>query len=237
MKFSAVPAALAFAVLSSITTQAMADSYKAGDFVVRAGVTSVQPDSDKAGVYVEALGGDTPLALSVGDNSQLGLNLVYFVSSNWAVEVLAATPFTHDVTIHDPDSVAPGVFDTSVDGATLAEVKHLPPTVSALYYFTTESGFKPYVGAGINYTVFFDEEFQAGPESLGFNNLELDDSWGYALQLGADVQLSEHWLLNASARYIDIDTTATFMIGDEIAGSSDVEINPMVYSLMLGYRF
>ncbi|MDO3382452.1 OmpW/AlkL family protein [Gilvimarinus algae] len=237
MKFTAVPAAFTLAVFSSFTTSAQAAGYQAGDVLVRAGVTSVQPDSKRAGVFVEALGGDTPLALSVDNDSQLGLNLVYLFTRNWAFEVLAATPFEHDVTIHDPQGVALGVFDTSVDGATLAEVKHLPPTISALYYFSTDNNFKPYVGAGINYTVFFDEAFQTGPESLGFNSLELDDSWGYALQFGADIQLGEHWLLNASARYIDIETTATFKIGEDIAGSSEVEINPVVYSLMLGYRF
>ena len=236
MKHVAVPALLTLSIAATLSAPVSAD-YQAGDIVVRGGLTSVQPESDKAGVYVEALGGNTPLSLSVDDNSQLGLNVVYFFNGNLAIELLAATPFSHDVTIHDPQAVSPGVFNTNVDGINLAEVKHLPPTLSALYYFNTQSAFKPYVGAGINYTVFFDEEFTQAPESLGFKDLKLDDSWGYALQVGADFMLGENWLVNASARYIDIATEATFNIGDDIAGSSDVDINPMVYSVMLGYKF
>ena len=215
----------------------LAFANQAGDIVVRGGATMVNPDSGKAGVYIEALGGDTPLSLSVDDNTQLGLNFVYFYDSHWAVEVLAATPFTHEVTIYDPQGIAPGVLGTAVDGLILAEVTQLPPTVSALYYFDTASNFKPYIGAGLNYTIFFDEGFTSAPKSLGFKDLELDGSFGYSLQLGADYYFDKNWSLNVSARYIDINTEATFKIGDAITGSSDIDVDPMVYSVMLGYKF
>ena len=133
---------LTLAVLTSLSLNAIAADYKAGDIVVRGGATMVSPDSGKSVVYVEALGGDTPLSISVDDNTQLGLNFVYFYDNNWAVEVLAATPFTHDVTIHDPQGISGGLFGEDVDGATLAEVTQLPPTVSALYYFDSASAFK-----------------------------------------------------------------------------------------------
>lgn len=230
---------IAAALLLSLSVPVVAQNYQAGDVLVRGGLTSVQPDSNKAGVYVDALGGDTALSVSVDNNSQLGLNLVYFFDSNWAVELLAATPFSHDITVHDSDPVntSEAVFGVNVDGVTLAEVKHLPPTLSALYYFNTESSFKPYLGAGINYTVFFDEEFKSTPKSLGFNDLELDGSFGYALQVGADYQLNKNWHINVSARYIDIATEANFKIGSTIKGSSDVDVDPMVYSVMVGYQF
>ena len=231
---------ITLAVLSTLSVGAFAQGYQAGDFVVRGGYTSVDPSSDKTGVYVEALGGDTPLSVSVDDNAQLGLNFVYFLDSNWAVEVLAATPFKHDVAIHDPQGIAAGVFGVEgldVDGITLAEVTHLPPTVSALYYFDTNSAFLPYVGAGLNYTIFFDEEFKAAPKSLGFNDLELDGSFGLAFQVGADYQLNDNWMVNASVRYIDIDSDVSFKIGEDIKGSADVEVDPVVFSLMVGYKF
>ncbi|MEH6383784.1 MAG: OmpW family outer membrane protein [Colwellia sp.] len=227
---------LTLAVLSSLSITAMAADYKAGDFVVRGGATMVNPDSDKSGVYVEALGGNTPLSVSVDDNTQLGLNFVYFYDNNWAIEVLAATPFTHDITIHDPQSISGGLFGANVDGATLAEVTQLPPTISALYYFDNASSVKPYVGVGVNYTIFFDEDFKSTPENLGFNDLELDGSFGFSLQVGADYLINDKWHINASARYIDINTDATFKIGD-IKGSASVDVDPMVYSIMLGYKF
>ncbi|GLX78524.1 outer membrane protein OmpW [Thalassotalea insulae] len=228
---------LTLAVLSSLSLTAIADNYKAGDILVRGGITMVNPDSDKAGVYVEALGGDTPLAVSVDDNSQLGLNFVYFYDNNWALEVLAATPFSHDIKIHDAQGISPGVFGVNVDDVTLAETTHLPPTISALYYFDTNSNFKPYLGLGVNYTIFFDEEFKSAPKSLGFKDLDLDNSFGFSAQIGADFQLDNNWHINASVRYIDIETEANFKIGDTIKGSADVAVDPMVYSVMLGYKF
>jgi len=219
---------LTIALLSSLSTAAFAN--QAGDILVRGGATMVSPDSAKSPVL---LGGsaDNGMSLSVDDNTQLGLNFVYFFDSNWAIELLAATPFTHDVTIHDPKGTL------GVDGAKLAEVTHLPPTLSALYYFDTGTALKPYVGAGLNYTIFFDEEFEAAPKSLGLSNLELDGSFGYSVQIGADYEIDKNWSVNVSARYIDINTDVTFDVGGKSIGSSSVDVNPMVYSVMLGYTF
>lgn len=215
---------LSLALLSFVTCGSAMASYEAGDFVVRGGATMVDPDSDKANVY--AGGADTGLTVSVDDNTQLGLNFVYFYDSNWAVEVLAATPFKHDIKVHAPDG-----------SDTLAEVTHLPPTISALYYIDTGTNFQPYVGAGINYTIFFDEDFKSDFETAGFNDLELDSSFGVAFQVGADYKIDDKWHVNASVRYIDIQTDADFKIGSDIKGTADVDIDPMVYSIMVGYKF
>ncbi len=216
-------------ILSALTLSPLAFANQAGDFIVRGGVTNITPDSDKSNIMLA--GADSSMTLTVDDNTQLGLNFVYFYDNNWAIELLAATPYTHDVTIQDKNSVL------GVDGANLGEVSHLPPTLSALYYFDTNSALKPYVGVGINYTVFFDEDFAAAPQSLGLNNLDLDSSFGLSAQIGADYHLDEKWSLNASIRYIDIDTEATFDVAGNSIGKADINIDPMVYSLMLGYKF
>lgn len=220
---------LTLTVLSSLSIATVAADYKAGDIVVRGGATMVSPDSGKSAIF---LGGeDSTMSLTVDDNAQIGLNFVYFYDNNWAVELLAATPFTHDVTIQDPNSVL------GVDGAKLAEVSQLPPTLSALYYFDTSSKFKPYVGAGINYTIFFDEEFEAAPESLGLSDLTLDGSFGLSVQIGADYQINDKWHVNASARYISIESEATFDVAGDNIGKATIDVDPMVYSIMLGYKF
>jgi outer membrane protein len=226
---------LSLALLSTLSTAAFAN--QAGDILIRGGLTNINPDNNTSGVTVEALGGQTPLSLSVDDNTQLGLNFVYFFDTNWAIEVLAATPYSHDVIINDPQNISPDIFGTATDGLTLAEVSHLPPTVSALYYFDSNSNFKPYVGVGVNYTIFWDEEFKDAPESLGFNDLDLDGSFGFSWQIGADYYFDKNWSINATVQFIDIDSKATFKIGDDITGSSQVNIDPMVYSIMLGYKF
>ena len=123
-------------------------------------------------------------------------------------------------------------------GADIATIKHLPPTLSAQYYFLgSQNSFKPYVGAGLNYTVFFDEDAGAGARGLGYDDIDLDDSFGLAAQIGFDYQLNENWMLNASVMYADINTTATLK-GDGVDNLTvDYDLDPMVYRLNAGYRF
>jgi len=231
---------LTLALLSTLSTAAFAN--QAGDILIRGGLTMVSPDSGKSAIFLN----DAPLAgtsLSVDDNTQLGLNFVYFFDSNWAIELLAATPFSHDVVLHDPNGATLATYGADLNGADLANVKHLPPTLSALYYFDTGTEFKPYVGVGINYTIFFDEQFTSTPDAVGFNDLDLDSSFGYALQVGADYELDDNWSINASVRYIDISSDVSFDLADPTnsglsgKGSAKVDIDPMVYSIMLGYKF
>ena len=92
------------------------------------------------------------------------------------------------------------------------------------------------MGVGLNYTVFFDEQFLGSREAQSFSNLSLDESFGIAAQIGMDYTLDEHWLINASVRYIDIDTKAKFDVLD-LPAQVSVDIDPWVYSIMVGYTF
>ena len=115
--------------------------------------------------------------------------------------------------------------------------------MSAIYYFSSDQAFKPYIGAGINYTTFFDEELTSEADatlntlSLSGGDVSLDDSWGLALQAGFDYELNNSWSLNTSVRWIDIDTTATIEFDDGRKIKSDVEIDPWVYTVSLAYKF
>jgi outer membrane protein len=196
-------------------------AYDQGDWVVRVGITSVAPDDSSSNVNVG--GTDLGIGVNVDSSTQLGINVVYFYAPQLAIEVLAATPFNHDIGL---DTV----------GA-LGSTKQLPPTVSANYYFAEPGAkFQPYAGAGINYTLFFDDKFTRANTAAGFSNLDLDSSFGLALQLGFDYMLDDNWLVNASVRCIDIDTEASFDLNGS-AGSVDVEIDPFIYSITAGYRF
>lgn len=210
---------LAIALLSSLSAVAFAN--QTGDILVRGGVTLVSPDNGTSTVSLDGTP-NSALQVSVDDNAQLGLNFVYFFDQNWAIELLAATPFDHDI---------------KLNGSVLGDTKQLPPTLSALYYFDTKSALKPYVGLGINYTIFFDNSFTEGNSAAGFSDLELDNSFGYSVQVGADYDLGDNWSVNVSARYIDISTDATFKVGGTTNGLVAVDVNPMVYSVMLGYTF
>ncbi len=202
-------------------------AFEQGDIIVRAGLANVSPDDSSSNIFV---GADLGVDLAVGDDTQLGLNLAYFFTDRLNVEVLAATPFTHDVDF--------GVSDPLGTGNRLGEVTHLPPTVTVNYYFNApSSAFQPYIGAGLNYTVFFDEEFTGPNADAGLANLSLDDSWGFAAQVGVDYMISDQWFVNGSVRWIDIDTEASFTLNGAPGRVDSIEIDPMVYTLSIGYRF
>lgn len=219
---------IASLVTLSLLAAPAAFAYQKGDVVVRGGLTLVSPDDASSNI----IAGDTDLGLGVAvdSNTQIGLNVAYFLTDRINIELLAATPFSHDVDF--------GVADPLGTGNKLGEVKHLPPTISVNYYFNDPSAtFQPYAGLGLNYTVFFDEEFTSANEEAGLTKLDLDDSFGIAAQLGADYKLTDKWHLNASVRWIDIDTSATFELSGAEGKVSDIEIDPWVYTISLGYTF
>lgn len=205
---------LTLAVLTTLgltlgATSFSAHALEAGDMFMRFTLTKVSPNDDSTNFT------GAPVSPEVNDDTQLGVTFVYMLDSHIGFEVLAATPFSHDI---------------SVDGlGVVGETKHLPPTFSVQYYFNPETNIRPYVGLGLNYTTFFSSKTDP---SLG-GDLELDDSFGLAAQIGIDYDINEKWFVNADIRYMNIETTATV----KAVGSSDVEINPTVISVGAGFRF
>lgn len=193
------------ATAAVVVFSAAANAYEKGDWLLRVGVGTVDPKSSNG------------LVANVDSGTALVFNGTYFFTPNVGFEILAATPFSHDIKL-------------AADGTKVGEVKHLPPTFSLQYHFLTEGAFKPYVGAGVNYTLFFDEG-TTGP--LTGTSLKLDDSVGLAAQLGADFDISDKMFLNFDLRWIDINTDATL----DGAALEEVEIDPLVYSLTLGWKF
>jgi outer membrane protein len=120
-------------------------------------------------------------------------------------------------------------------------LKHLPPTLSLVYYpLDPKSAFQPYVGGGINYTYIYDEHVGSRAQTAGFDNFKADNSWGLAWQVGADYMLTDNVLINAQVRYIDIDTTATVENNSIAPGTRakvDVDVDPFIYMIGLGYKF
>ena len=123
-------------------------------------------------------------------------------------------------------------------GDKLGEVTHLPPTLTVNYYFNDPAAvFQPYIGAGLNYTFIFDEEFTSANGDAGLTDLDLDNSFGVSAQIGADYMLNNDWHINASVRWIDIDTEATFNVGEAQGSVNDIQIDPWVYTISVGYTF
>lgn len=207
-----------------------AQAHEAGDIIVRAGAITVDPDEDTSGVKspIGDLGGQA----TVDGDTQLGLNFAYMMTDHLAIELLAATPFKHDIGV----SNLPGGL-AGLNGS-LGDVKQLPPTLSLLYYPLDKNyAFQPYAGVGINYTAFFDASTSSSAEAKGYSNLDLSDSWGASAQIGADYMIDDNWMVNAQVRYIDIDTNAHVDLAGVGNLKVDVDVDPWVYMVGLGYKF
>ena len=214
----------------------LAFAHDAGDIIVRAGAITVNPKADSSSVKVDQgplKGADLGGKATMSSDTQLGLNFAYMLNSHWGIELLAATPFEHDVKIKG----------TSLGAANgkLGSLKHLPPTLSVVYYpLDPKSAFQPYVGAGINYTWIYDEHVGSEASANGFSNFKADNSWGMAFQVGADYMLTDTVMINAQVRYIDIDTRATVENNAVAPGTRakvNVDVDPFIYMVGLGYKF
>jgi outer membrane protein len=205
---------VAGALLALAASPALA--YEAGTWVLRAGVGVVAPDSDNLVL-------DPDTIIDVDDGTSLTLMGTYMFSPNWAFDVLASWPFNHDIKLGD---------------AKIAETDHLPPTFSLQYHFLPDSTFQPYAGAGVNYTTFFSTDVtQTLTDLTGITDIDLDDSFGLALQLGADWTFGNNWLLNFDLRWIDIESDLTASDGVDSSELGTVAIDPWVYSINIGYTF
>lgn len=207
-------------VLAAIMAPMLASAHQAGDFLFRAGTATVRPTTGSDDVLNQG-------SFDANNNTQLGLTFGYMVTDNIGVELLAATPFRHKVSLHG----------SGVSGD-IATIHHLPPTLMAQYYFgDRQDKLRPYLGVGVNYTMFFDEKFNDNGKEAGLSNLSLKNSWGVAAQAGLDYNLDEHWLLNMSVWWMNIETKVRF---DDNAGghhSIDTRLDPWVFMFGAGYRF
>lgn len=220
---------LAVLVSLVVAVGAKAHAHEQGTWVVRAGLANVAPNASSSTLALDgaAIGRSSA---DVDDNTQVSLTVAYMLTDNLALEVLASTPFQHDI------SASTGVLGLGKIDA--GSTKHLPPTLSVLYYpLDSASRFQPYVGGGVNYTLFFDEDVDSELEGvLGNGSLDLDNSWGLSAQVGFDYLINESMFVNGSVWWIDIDTDAVFQFADNRV-TTDVEIDPLVYQFTLGWRF
>lgn len=143
------------------------------------------------------------------------VDVSYFMTKNLALELILTYPQKHDVTLN---------------GANIGSVRHLPPTLTLQYHFLPEAQFRPYVGAGINYTRFSNVALNVpGVGALGMER----SSTGFALQGGLDIALGKNLVLNLDVKKIkmeaDLTTGAGFL--------SRLTIDPLLVGVGLGWRF
>ncbi len=193
--------------LGTLATPALAQS--AGDWTFGVGVHQVNPKSDNG-----SLAGNT-LEVEVDDDIKPTITAEYFIRDNLGIEVLASWPFEHDIAIA-------GV-------GTVGSTKQLPPTVSLQYHFDA-GRVRPFVGAGVNYTMFFSEDTRGALEGT---RLSLDDSWGLAAHAGLDFAIGERGAVRVDVRWMDIDTDVEL----DGADLGTVQIDPLAYGVAYVFQF
>lgn len=209
---------LALVTLLVIPFTTMAQDDTSTDFSkwqIRVRGLVVAPDDSAT---IEAIGGDSDISTAYIPE----LDITYFFTENIAAELVLGTA-KHDVS----------VVGTAVGNIDLGSVYLLPPTLMGQYHFTG-SDFKPYVGAGLNYTFFYNEK--SGPVA---DSMSYDDSFGFALQLGADYFVNESWFINVDVKRLflstDVTVDATTALGAVVG--ADVTIDPWLAGVGVGYRF
>ncbi len=198
---------------AAVLTMTTAFAVPAGTWSVAAGAHYVDPKSDNGTL-------DNGLSVDVDGDVRPTISGEYFIANNVGVELLAAIPFHHDITLK--------TGDTTID----AETQHLPPTLSVQYHFDgydLPMNVKPFVGVGVNYTTFFKERIYLG----NGNDLELDDSVGVAGHVGLDIPFAPTEAFRIDARYMDIKTDAS-LNGTDIG---EVDISPWVYGVAFVKQF
>ena len=204
-------------VLAAATALTMTTAFAvpAGSWTVAAGAHYVDPKSDNGTL-------NNGLSVDVDGDVRPTISGEYFIANNVGIELLAAIPFHHDFNLNNPDGT------TALTGKT----QHLPPTLSLQYHFdgyNMPMNVKPFVGVGVNYTMFFKEKLNnpAGAE------LKLDDSVGVAGHIGLDIPFAATESFRIDARYMDIKTDAT-LNGADIG---EIDISPWVYGVAFVKQF
>nr|WP_245746940.1 OmpW family outer membrane protein [Paraburkholderia lycopersici] len=177
-----------------------------GDWLVRLRAISIMPDARSS---------DTLNVLGTNVNNAIvpELDFTYMATNNIGVELILGTSRNQV---------------TSNIGA-LGGVGVLPPTLLLQYHFNNAGKVRPYVGAGINYTLFYNNGLHAGGQSVGIEN----HSWGPALQFGIDFQVTKKMFVNVDVKKIWMHTDAT--LGGTPLGT--LHIDPIIVGLGVGMKF
>jgi outer membrane protein len=217
------------ALLASVAGSAPAlaqdsQGISAGDVLVRVRAIAVVPNERSSGITPTF-----PTEKVAVDNSVMPeIDVTYMVTDNIGFELIAST------TKH----TASGKTGTTGAIGDLASTWVLPPTLTAQYHFNPKGKVRPYLGAGINYTIFWNEKASSGlTGAVGPTTVSMSDSFGWAAQAGVDIDVGRNLFVNLDVKYIDIDTDVT--LRTTAIGTQKVRANldPLVIGMGVGFRF
>jgi outer membrane protein len=159
----------------------------------------------------------TGLGLSINNKTFPEIDFSYFFAPHIAAELILTYP--QKQTLYS-------------NGSEIGSLKHLPPTLTLQYHINPTGTFRPYVGAGVNYTNFSSVEFAPAVQTALHPGIK-HNSWGPALQIGADVEVGKGTYLNFDLKKVDLQTT----VYSNGASVGKLKVNPTLASVGLGWRF
>ena len=184
----------------------------AGKWLVGLKVLNLDPDVDSN----LSIGGKA----KVDDDTVPELDIRYFITDNIALETILG---------YTEHSVA--TVNTILGNVNLGTTKVLPPTITLQYHFNTEGNFLPYIGAGINYTFFFDDK---PGDAIG---ITYKDNVGFAFNFGFDYVLGVNNYFNIDIKKYLLSTDVVVDAGPAGVATADVDLDPLAISIGYGWRF
>lgn len=164
------------------------------------------------------------------------LDITYYFTNNIAAELILGTTYS---SIDGAGSL------TGAGAGKLGKTWILPPTLTLQYHFTNFGRFKPYVGAGVNYTIFYNEDADKNSAGVGLKDLNIDNTWGGALQVGFDYMIDQHWGFNFDVKklYLRPDwngklnaaTASALGLDEHVSGKA--KLDPWLIGGGVTYRF
>ncbi|MEX0361580.1 MAG: OmpW family protein [Allomuricauda sp.] len=206
--------AILMAMITNVWAQDIPSNNDTSKWQFRLRGIVVTPDES---ADIETIGGDASISTAVVPE----FDISYFFNENWSLELILAT------TKHDVEAVGTAAGDLD-----LGHVWLLPPTLTGQYHFTG-GDFVPYVGAGLNLTLFYGVE--EGPVA---DDVDYDTGIGYALQGGFDYMLNDKWFLNLDVKKLFLNTDATVNATTALGATvgADVDINPWIIGFGVGVK-
>jgi len=180
----------------------------AGDVIVRMRAIVVAPNEGSRTGALQALNA------KVNNDVVPEVDFTYMITNNIGAELIAAT------SMHKIKS----------GGAQIGKTYVLPPTLSLQYHLAPEAAIRPYVGVGVNYTIFYKTK-SSGP--IDGSNLDLKDSFGVSGQVGVDIDITKKFFVNLDVKYITMKAKARL----NGAGIGKMDLNPLVLGIGFGTRF
>ncbi|OWQ47443.1 hypothetical protein CDL60_08400 [Roseateles noduli] len=200
-----IAAGIALAALA--TAMAPAAHAQNAPWVLRARAVNVDPaEKDKTG-----------LGLSLSRKTIPEVDLSYFMAPNWAAELVLTVPQRHKL---------------YSKGQQIGTVKQLPPTLTLQYHFNPEGSFRPYVGAGLNYTSFSDVRFDPAVQAQLAPTIK-KNSVGLAAQAGFDVMFDKQWSINVDVKKLQMGTE----VRSKGVNLGKFKVDPLLVGVGVGYRF